>query len=28
VTSRLRAALRECERGADRRFSTWSVELM
>jgi branched-chain amino acid aminotransferase len=27
VTSRLRAALRECERGADRQFATWSVEL-
>ena len=27
VTSRLEAALRECERGTDRRFSPWSVEL-
>ena len=27
VATRLSVGLRECERGADRRFSTWSVEL-
>jgi branched-chain amino acid aminotransferase len=27
VSSRLHAALRECERGGDGRFAVWSVEL-